>query len=70
MQIFSLSHLHQITDRLCAAINQSESYRAHSAKTATPHLYHFYEKLLYHISHFQPQQPAPLFPITHGPCVA
>lgn len=44
MQILSLSHLslHQITNKLCAAINQSESYRAHTAKTATAHLYHFY----------------------------
>lgn len=70
IQIFSLSHLHQITDRLCAAINQSERYRAHTAKTARPHLYHFYRKLQYHISHFQLQQPTPLFPVTHSYCVA
>lgn len=44
MQILSLSNLspHQITKKLCAAINQSESHRAHTAKTATAHLYHFY----------------------------
>lgn len=45
MQILSLSHLslHQITDKLCAAINQSENYGAHTAKTVTPQLYHFYK---------------------------
>lgn len=69
MQILGLSHqsLRQITDKLCAAINQSESYRAHTAKTATPHLYHFSKN---DRGHLQPKQPTLLFPITHGSCVA
>lgn len=45
-QILSLSHLspRQITDKLCAAINQPESRRARAARTATPPLHHLYKK--------------------------
>lgn len=52
MQILKLISSESSSDnrKLCAAINQSESYRAHTDKTKTAHFYHLYEN---YKGHFQ-----------------
>lgn len=52
MQILSLSHLslHQITDKLCAAINQSESYGAEHCQNYNTSPVSFYKNDRGHFS--------------------